>query len=80
MAREGHQRYPSAGSRVLDGWLVDRLFGRRSLAIAPSKRELILDTVAVQPRSPDEAKRNPGTISQAGKLIPDYASLHPGYD
>jgi hypothetical protein len=37
---------------------------------------------AASPRSPDEAKRNPGTHSpllHAEELIPDYASLHPGY-
>jgi hypothetical protein len=29
-------------------------------------------------RSPDEAKRNPGCVSVCG--VPDFASLHPGYD
>jgi hypothetical protein len=29
-------------------------------------------------RSPDEAKRNPGTVHHATK-VPGYASLHPGY-
>src|SRR4051812_40650327 len=30
--------------------------------------------------SPDGAKLNPGTVSLADGLIPDCASLHPGYD
>ena len=30
-------------------------------------------------RSPDEAKRNPGSSIQAGTPFPDFASLHPGY-
>jgi hypothetical protein len=30
-------------------------------------------------RSPGAAKRNPGTIAPAGKLIPVCASLDPGY-
>jgi hypothetical protein len=30
-------------------------------------------------RSPDGAQRNPGTISQAAKPIPDFAARHPGY-
>jgi hypothetical protein len=29
-------------------------------------------------RSPDVAKRNPGTVHHATK-VPGYASLHPGY-
>jgi putative transposase len=31
-------------------------------------------------RSPDGAKRNPGTRYPAAPLPPDYAALHPGYD
>ena len=29
-------------------------------------------------RSPDGAKRNPGFVQRA-TLVPDFASLHPGY-
>ena len=31
-------------------------------------------------RSPDGAQRNPGPVTQAGSVAPDFASLHPGYD
>jgi hypothetical protein len=30
-------------------------------------------------RSPDGAQRNPGTVSQVEQVVPDFASLHPGY-
>ena len=30
-------------------------------------------------RSPDGAKRNPGTTKKLETLTPDYAALHPGY-
>src|SRR5216683_7926811 len=30
-------------------------------------------------RSPDGAKRNPGAVSPMGRLIPDWAPLHPSY-
>ena len=30
-------------------------------------------------RSPDGAKRNPGQLDPCAK-IPDYATLHPGYE
>src|SRR5262249_36284115 len=30
-------------------------------------------------RSPDGAKRNPGDSRAAARLVPDFASLHPGY-
>jgi hypothetical protein len=31
-------------------------------------------------RSPDGAQRNPGTMVQLARPIPDYAALHPGYE
>jgi hypothetical protein len=30
-------------------------------------------------RSPDGAKRNPGSPSRTSKPLPDYAALHPGH-
>jgi hypothetical protein len=34
---------------------------------------------AANSRSPDGAKRYPGSLSPAVRPAPDYASLHPGY-
>ncbi len=30
-------------------------------------------------RSPDEAKRNPGLLLSAVRVVPDFAALHAGY-
>jgi hypothetical protein len=30
--------------------------------------------------SPDEAKRNPGTINKASMPLPDFTPFHPGYE
>src|SRR5665213_62049 len=38
------------------------------------------DWLSWRKRSPDGAKRNPGPISRYDLLIPDCASLHPGYE
>jgi hypothetical protein len=34
----------------------------------------------LQSRSPDGAKRNPGTMTKAPTPLPDFTTFHPGYD
>ena len=36
--------------------------------------------ITIKDRSPDGAKRNPGSTLPIDRALPDYASLHPGYN
>jgi hypothetical protein len=66
----GSDQYPNRLPRL-------RSVGNQSLGAAdPEGRP---DHRVMLDRSPDEAKRNPGTVSPADRLIPGCASLHPGY-
>src|ERR1035437_4612001 len=40
---------------------------------------LVWRTATEEPRSPDGAKRNPGSVHPQARPFPDFASLHPGY-
>ena len=48
--------------------------------VAPRYRSSLRPLRRTKHRSPDGAKRNPGTNSKLLTPFPDYASLHPGYE